>query len=87
MTVPASRSMNLKKKRECSLADTEFTRLGRVHDKVSGNGSQVLAGTDSTICLLMLTGCGKFEIMLLPCKHVDLDMRRSVHCQPNTVGL
>ena len=63
---------------------------------VSGNGSQISAGSVTTIRLLMLTGCRKTEIMTLRWEHVDLDraeMRivdgktgdRTVHLSPSAV--
>ena len=67
-------------------------------DEVSGEGSQVSAGTVTTIRLLMLTGCRKTEIMTLRWEHADLDraeMRivngktgdRTAHISPSAVNV
>ena len=88
--------MNPKRKRERFLTDTEFARLGRVLDEVSGKGSRISAGAIATIRLLMLTGCRRNEILTLRWEHVDLDkaeMRivdgktgaRTVHLSPSAV--
>ena len=65
-------AMNPKRERERFLTDAELSRPGQVLDEVSGNGSQLSAAPITTIRLLMLTGCRKSEIMILPWKHVDL---------------
>ena len=65
--------MNPKRSRERFMTDAEFTRLGQVLDEVSGKGSRVSAGAVATICLLMLTGCRRNEILTLRWEHVDLD--------------
>ena len=89
---------NPERKRERFLTDAEFTRLGRVLDEVSGNGSRISAGAVATIRLLMLTGCRKNEIMSLAWENVDLDKAeirivdgktgsRTVHLSPSAVDL
>ena len=60
------------RKRERFLTDEEFTKLGQVLDEVETEGGPSPAAV-AAICLLMLTGCRKSEVLTLRWEYVALD--------------
>ena len=64
--------MSPKRRPEHFLTKAEFIPLGQVLEEVSNNGSQESAGAVTAIRLL-LTGCRKTKIKILPWQLVELD--------------
>ena len=63
--------MTPKRRRERSLSDAEFCRLGQVLKDVSRESSRISPAAVAMTRPLILTDCRRTEILTLPWEHVD----------------